>query len=732
MSGDPFATLNALLDSGGGAKPTAEETFAAFSAGAPAGFGGPVPPPPTSAIPANGTGNLESLYEQFLAGAASIDASLHTAPSPPVPAREERYEPADLFVPSKAERRNLFHRMDVNGNGALSLAEIDKAVVELFPDFDHKPALMRAYKAADRKADGLIRRNEFRLLLKYLVYFNDLWDRFDEIDSDDDRRISLEEFKRGCGILGIGIPAEEIEADFDDMDANGGGTVLFEEFCSWCAQNHVIDDETEDDDNDGGSYGHRQPRGGSFEADSPNSSSMSSGRRGARKPRGPGGSPVSPNRTAQSKRAITRKKQVAGSEVVELLRTKLRGLSYDHRGQNPSKLFQLYDMDNSGSLDYAEFRAAVRKGGKVTEQMLSERDLEQLFDTVDTDYNGTISIDELTTFVWGAPGGPAAARATSGGSVAAAAGRVPDAMEALYEQFAMSAPAVDTGPGGGSPGAGGDVSPRSETRSETGPWGDGDRDLSVVGGGGSPGGLAGKGGPEVFSRLSSPGRQRGGYEGGSTRVRSLVSPPRGGRFATPRTGAEQSQRIRGLVSPPRSRGYLGTSGKVPAAKTVSHSSLRRLASPTRRQREQQEEELAGSGGAYRPEQSWWAKTGGDQRGAVRPSARPPWTANAKPPLNHNLVEVGEHASRRLGSPDRRLGSPNRRVGPSRTGSGGGGRKKRESTGGTRAGGSSGGAGHAELVSRLHSLHQQRAERLEALREEVERQRREKEEVACTS
>ena len=40
-------------------------------------------------------------------------------------------------------------RMDCSGsNNGLSLAEIDKAVVELFPRYDHKPALMRAYKAA--------------------------------------------------------------------------------------------------------------------------------------------------------------------------------------------------------------------------------------------------------------------------------------------------------------------------------------------------------------------------------------------------------------------------------------------------------------------------------------------------------------------------------------------------------------------------------------------------------
>ena len=65
-----------------------------------------------------------------------------------------------LTMPNRAQRDELFKRFDFNGNGMLSLAEIDKAVVELWPQFDHKPALMRAYKAADRNEDGFIRRRE--------------------------------------------------------------------------------------------------------------------------------------------------------------------------------------------------------------------------------------------------------------------------------------------------------------------------------------------------------------------------------------------------------------------------------------------------------------------------------------------------------------------------------------------------------------------------------------------
>lgn len=77
----------------------------------------------------------------------------------------------------------------VADNGRLSLAEVDKAVQELYPQFDNKPALIRAFKAADRTGDGFITRKEFRLLLQGLRYFNAAWARFASLDGDGDRKL---------------------------------------------------------------------------------------------------------------------------------------------------------------------------------------------------------------------------------------------------------------------------------------------------------------------------------------------------------------------------------------------------------------------------------------------------------------------------------------------------------------------------------------------------------------
>ena len=83
------------------------------------------------------------------------------------------------------------------------------------------------------------------------------------------------------------------------------------------------------------------------------------------------------------------------------MRVKLKVLSYSSTGQDPTALFRHYDRDNSGELDMAEFTQAVRKGGKLTKNDITDGELRQLFRAIDEDGGGTISIDEMTEFVWG-------------------------------------------------------------------------------------------------------------------------------------------------------------------------------------------------------------------------------------------------------------------------------------------------------------------------------------------
>ena len=140
----------------------------------------------------------------------------------------------NIQIPSKEEGMKLFSRLDPNGNGLLSLAELDKGVLELFPEFNNKPAIMRAYKAADRSGDGFVTRNEFGYFLRYLQYYNNLWSLFVAVDTSGDRRITPDELEKAAGILDL---PKDPSTVFTEIDENGGGFILFEELCHWMAVN---------------------------------------------------------------------------------------------------------------------------------------------------------------------------------------------------------------------------------------------------------------------------------------------------------------------------------------------------------------------------------------------------------------------------------------------------------------------------------------------------------------
>ena len=95
-----------------------------------------------------------------------------------------------------------------------------------------------------------VTRREFRLLLEGLCYFNSVWDRFQSLDADGDRRLSKDEFVSGCVVMGVDIARSEAELEFAEMDENGGGYVLFDEFCAWCAR-RACGPEAEEGDGEG-------------------------------------------------------------------------------------------------------------------------------------------------------------------------------------------------------------------------------------------------------------------------------------------------------------------------------------------------------------------------------------------------------------------------------------------------------------------------------------------------
>lgn len=147
---------------------------------------------------------------------------------------------ATTHVPTSEECAQLWSQFDNNNNGMLSLAELDKAVQTLWPELDNKPAIMRAYKSADKGHDGFVQKKEFKFFLTLIHFYNALWDAFETSDSDGDRRLTRDELKSGASkslsLLGPDWHDKDWDQVFDAMDTNKGGVVLFDEFCAYLAK----------------------------------------------------------------------------------------------------------------------------------------------------------------------------------------------------------------------------------------------------------------------------------------------------------------------------------------------------------------------------------------------------------------------------------------------------------------------------------------------------------------
>merc|ERR1719171_2602657 len=171
--------------------------------------------------------------------------------------------PYEKTPEAKAQRRKLWRAIDMNGNGYASLAEIDRGIQDVLrveEIFNAKPAIMRAFKAAknyggrDQKGThgyDYVQWREFRVLLQFLRHYFELWVMFETIDTEFDRRINLQEFTAAAPRLsswGLVIAQGNEAATFRQIDRNGGGQVLFIEFCEWAIV-HKLD--LGEDDNDG-------------------------------------------------------------------------------------------------------------------------------------------------------------------------------------------------------------------------------------------------------------------------------------------------------------------------------------------------------------------------------------------------------------------------------------------------------------------------------------------------
>lgn len=156
-------------------------------------------------------------------------------------------------------RDKQWAQIDFNGNGFVSLVEIDKEIIEVIqlPTlFELKPVIMRAFQAAktsfkskSKNYDEYVTKAEYRYFLKYLCQYYEYWIAFDRIDISHDHKINQKEFHCAIPVFEKwGIKADDEEDQWKDCNSDGSGMILFTEFCDWAIKKNFDLDDDDDVD----------------------------------------------------------------------------------------------------------------------------------------------------------------------------------------------------------------------------------------------------------------------------------------------------------------------------------------------------------------------------------------------------------------------------------------------------------------------------------------------------
>lgn len=162
----------------------------------------------------------------------------------------EQKLPSDETPQHDERRKQQWRCIDMNNNGYLSLAQVDKGlrdIIKLPAVFNLKPVIIRAFNAAKKKlkatnphGDDYVSKAEYKYLVLYLKQYYTYWQLFDAVDTSDDRRINLQEFKAAIPTLAKwGVKIENPQTSFNQIDKNKGGFILFDEFCEWAISKHL-------------------------------------------------------------------------------------------------------------------------------------------------------------------------------------------------------------------------------------------------------------------------------------------------------------------------------------------------------------------------------------------------------------------------------------------------------------------------------------------------------------
>ena len=85
-------------------------------------------------------------------------------------------------------------------------------------------------------------------------------------------------------------------------------------------------------------------------------------------------------------------------DPVEMLKKKLESASFSYK-RDWGLMFKHFDKDNSGALDAEEFRLALRRVARVPVSLLTDMDIQHLYNAIDDSRNGKIEAREFVAFM---------------------------------------------------------------------------------------------------------------------------------------------------------------------------------------------------------------------------------------------------------------------------------------------------------------------------------------------
>ena len=82
--------------------------------------------------------------------------------------------------------------------------------------------------------NGFVELKEFEKIVQLLQKYDQISQVFEQLDTNDDHRISFQEFKKGFQLLNENAGSEDhLKQEFDSIDSNHGGSILFDEVTDW-------------------------------------------------------------------------------------------------------------------------------------------------------------------------------------------------------------------------------------------------------------------------------------------------------------------------------------------------------------------------------------------------------------------------------------------------------------------------------------------------------------------